>query len=99
MEKIGVERRLYTSGERKAMLDPFLPEKPEDVKRLKQIQNEIHEAFIALVKERRGPNWRAQKKPCSLENIGRVRPRLNLASSMPSAICVHSCGNATVTKC
>ena len=43
MEKVGVERRLYTSGERKAMLDPFLPEKPEDVKRLKQIQNEIHE--------------------------------------------------------
>jgi Periplasmic serine proteases (ClpP class) len=54
MEKVGVERRLYTSGERKAMLDPFLPEKPEDVKRLKQIQGEIHEAFIALVKERRG---------------------------------------------
>ncbi len=55
MEKVGVERRLYTSGERKAMLDPFLPEKPEDVKRLRQIQNEIHESFIALVKERRGP--------------------------------------------
>jgi serine protease SohB len=54
MEKVGVDRRLYTSGERKAMLDPFLPEKPEDVARLKQIQSEIHEAFIALVKERRG---------------------------------------------
>ncbi len=54
MEKVGIERRLYTSGERKAMLDPFLPEKPEDVKRLKQIQNEIHDAFIALVKDRRG---------------------------------------------
>jgi serine protease SohB len=34
MEKLGVERRLYTSGEHKAMLDPFLPEKPEDVERL-----------------------------------------------------------------
>jgi serine protease SohB len=54
MEKIGVERRLYTSGERKAMLDPFLPEKPEDVERLKAIQKEIHEMFIALVKGRRG---------------------------------------------
>ena len=53
MEKIGVERRLYTSGERKAMLDPFLPEDPEDVKRLKAIQSEIHQSFIALVKERR----------------------------------------------
>jgi serine protease SohB len=54
LEKIGVERRLYTSGEHKAMLDPFLPENPEDVKRLKALQSEIHENFIALVKERRG---------------------------------------------
>jgi serine protease SohB len=54
MDKIGIERRLYTSGERKAMLDPFLPEKPEDVERLKEIQKEIHENFIALVKSRRG---------------------------------------------
>src|SRR5918999_5208068 len=62
MEKVGVERRLYTSGERKAMLDPFLPEKPEDVKRLKQIQNEIHAAFIALVKDRRGPKLAGPEK-------------------------------------
>jgi serine protease SohB len=54
IEKLGIERRLYTSGERKAMLDPFLPEKPEDVERLKAIQQEIHESFIALVKARRG---------------------------------------------
>src|SRR3954449_6849946 len=54
IEKIGVERRLYTSGENKAMLDPFLPEKPEDVERLKALQREIHQSFIALVKERRG---------------------------------------------
>ncbi len=54
MDKLGVERRLHTSGENKAMLDPFLPEKPEDVKRLKAIQKDIHEHFIALVKERRG---------------------------------------------
>jgi serine protease SohB len=56
IEKLGIERRLYTSGERKAMLDPFLPEKPEDVERLKAIQREIHESFIALVKARRGGN-------------------------------------------
>jgi serine protease SohB len=55
LDKLGVERRLYTSGERKAMLDPFLPEKPEDVERLKAIQREIHAMFIDLVKERRGP--------------------------------------------
>jgi len=54
MDKLGIERRLYTSGERKAMLDPFLPEKPEDVERLKTVQREIHEDFIALVKGSRG---------------------------------------------
>jgi serine protease SohB len=54
LEKVGIERRLYTSGERKVMLDPFLPENPEDVERLKAIQRQIHESFIALVKERRG---------------------------------------------
>jgi serine protease SohB len=53
MEKLGIERRLYTSGERKAMLDPFLPEKPEDVERLKTVQRRIHDDFIALVRERR----------------------------------------------
>jgi serine protease SohB len=52
--KIGVERRLYTSGDHKAMLDPFLPEDPADVERLKNLQREIHDDFIALVKSRRG---------------------------------------------
>jgi serine protease SohB len=52
--KLGIERRLYTSGEHKAMLDPFLPENPDDVARLKKLQREIHDGFIALVKSRRG---------------------------------------------
>ena len=52
--KLGIERRLYTAGEHKAMLDPFLPENAEDVERLKQLQREIHQDFIALVKSRRG---------------------------------------------
>src|SRR5579871_6614749 len=52
--KIGIERRLYTSGEHKAMLDPFLPENAGDVERLKNLQREIHDDFIALVKSRRG---------------------------------------------
>ncbi|HYA04754.1 MAG TPA: S49 family peptidase, partial [Xanthobacteraceae bacterium] len=52
--KLGIERRLYTSGEHKAMLDPFLPENPDDVERLKKLQREIHDDFIALVKSRRG---------------------------------------------
>src|SRR6201981_448517 len=54
IKKIGIERRLYTSGEHKAALDPFLPENPDDVARLKSIQREIHAIFIALVKESRG---------------------------------------------
>ena len=54
IEKIGVERRIYTSGVNKAMLDPFLPENPEHVARLKSIQEDIHAAFIDLVKSRRG---------------------------------------------
>ena len=62
MEKLGVERRLYTSGERKAMLDPFQPEKPEDVKRIKAIQKDIHAHFIALVEERRGSKLKNSEK-------------------------------------
>src|SRR5437879_2975878 len=54
IKKVGVERRLYTAGEHKAMLDPFLPENREDVARLKAIQREIHAIFIALVKRSRG---------------------------------------------
>ncbi|MBV9460682.1 MAG: S49 family peptidase [Bradyrhizobium sp.] len=53
IKKIGIERRLYTAGSHKAMLDPFLPENPDDVERLKSIQREIHAIFIALVKESR----------------------------------------------
>ncbi len=52
--RLGIERRLYTSGEHKAMLDPFLPENADDVERLKKLQREIHDDFIALVKSRRG---------------------------------------------
>lgn len=52
--KIGVERRVHTSGENKSMLDPFRAEKPEDVERLKRLQAEIHGSFKAWVRERRG---------------------------------------------
>jgi serine protease SohB len=54
IDKIGVERRLYTAGESKGMLDPFLPEKPDEVEKLHAIQRDIHEGFIELVKSRRG---------------------------------------------
>jgi len=56
IKKIGVERRVYTAGENKATLDPFKPEKAEDIERLKKLQLEVHETFIDMVKERRGKN-------------------------------------------
>src|ERR1700680_2927171 len=54
IKKIGVERRLYTAGAHKAMLDPFKPENPDDVARVKALQGEIYAIFIALVKQSRG---------------------------------------------
>jgi signal peptide peptidase SppA len=51
--KLGVERRVHTAGDRKAMLDPFTPEKPDEVERLKSIQRELHAQFIDWVKARR----------------------------------------------
>lgn len=54
IDKIGVERRVYTAGEQKLMLDAFKPENPDDVTRLKAIQATVHEDFIALVRDRRG---------------------------------------------
>ncbi len=54
IEKIGVERRVYTAGQSKSTLDPFKPENPEDVKRLKALQEDIHSEFIDMVRERRG---------------------------------------------
>ena len=54
LRKLGVERRVYTAGESKVILDPFQPEKPEDVARLKAIQEEVHDHFIDIVRARRG---------------------------------------------
>ena len=53
MARQGIERRVVTSGRSKSLADPFLPEKPEDVARLKALQEPIHKAFIAHVKVRR----------------------------------------------
>ncbi len=54
IEKIGVQRRVYTAGKNKSTLDPFLDEKEEDIKRLKNIQLELHQDFIDVVEESRG---------------------------------------------
>ncbi|MHA1524180.1 MAG: S49 family peptidase [Alphaproteobacteria bacterium] len=54
LKKLGIERRVYTAGEKKLTLDPFQPENPSDIKRLKTIQRDIHTAFKALVTQSRG---------------------------------------------
>jgi signal peptide peptidase SppA len=53
IEKLGIERRVYTAGRSKNLLDPFLPEKAEDVARLADLQREAHDVFIGAVKDRR----------------------------------------------
>ncbi len=53
LQRLGVERRVYTAGADKNQLDPFLPEDADDVARLKAIQQDVHDVFIGLVKERR----------------------------------------------
>jgi len=57
--KLGIERRVYTSGKSKSTLDPFLPERPDDVARLQAIQRDVHDVFIGLVKERRAGKLKA----------------------------------------
>ena len=54
IKKVGVERRMHTAGDKKAMLDPFTPERPADIKHLKSLQKEIHDTFTNMVKARRG---------------------------------------------
>ncbi|GLQ06411.1 S49 family peptidase [Sneathiella chinensis] len=61
MEKLGVERRMHAAGDNKAKLDPFSPEKEEDVDWLKKLQAEIHDNFKAFVKERRGERLKKRK--------------------------------------
>ncbi len=52
--KLGIERRMYTAGENKSFLDPFLPERAQDVKRLKDVQADMHQSFKEYVTQRRG---------------------------------------------
>ncbi|MBE8519061.1 S49 family peptidase [Amycolatopsis sp. H6(2020)] len=54
LERFGIERRLHTAGANKSRLDPFSPEKPEDVEWLKKMHTQLHELFVNWVKERRG---------------------------------------------
>ena len=62
IQKIGVERRVYTAGKNKSTLDPFVEEKEEDVKRLKNIQLELHADFIKIVEKSRGSKLKDPEK-------------------------------------
>jgi signal peptide peptidase SppA len=60
--KLGIERRVYTAGESKDALDPFRPENPEDIERIKSVQRDVHDVFIGIVKERRAGRLAGQDK-------------------------------------
>lgn len=60
--RLGVERRVHTQGERKRMLDPFLPERPEDVARLEALQADIHAGFKDWVRTRRKSRLKAAEE-------------------------------------
>ncbi|MDK3017266.1 S49 family peptidase [Pseudodonghicola flavimaris] len=86
----GVERRVYTAGASKSMLDPFRPENPEDVERLKHLLDDLHQNFIAHVKARRGDKldgaadlftgeiWLAQRavQLGLIDGIGHLKPKM-----------------------
>lgn len=54
IERLGIERRVYTQGDHKSLLDPFKPEDPDGVKRLTDIQADIHCQFVSAVRKWRG---------------------------------------------
>ncbi|MCH9013906.1 MAG: S49 family peptidase [Proteobacteria bacterium] len=62
LQRLGIERRIHTAGDKKSMLDPFQAEKPKDVARLKGIQKDLHDSFQALVRERRGERLKGGDK-------------------------------------
>ncbi|HEV8027105.1 MAG TPA: S49 family peptidase [Stellaceae bacterium] len=61
LRKLGVQRRLYTAGDNKSMLDPFLTEDPKAVERLTVLQRDMHEAFKDLVRSRRGARLKGEE--------------------------------------
>ena len=63
IERLGIERRVHTAGENKSMLDPFRPEDPKDIERLKGIQAEVHRMFVDLVRASRGEKLKEAEAP------------------------------------
>ncbi|MGZ4958850.1 MAG: signal peptide peptidase SppA [Methylomonas sp.] len=63
LEKLGVERRLLTAGEHKAMLDPFSPVKPQETKHMQSLLDQVHQQFISAVREGRGDRLKETEEP------------------------------------
>lgn len=84
LEKLGVERRVYAAGERKAQLDPFRPEDAKDVRHLKSLQKDLHEQFIDYVRERRGDALKGEDKALFSGDFwsGREAARLGLVDGI-----------------
>ncbi len=89
IKRYGIERRVYTAGEEKSMLDSFQPEDPKDVEKLRALQKVIHENFKEQVKSRRGDKLKGENLfngdiwvgPQAIENglvdgIGHVVPKM-----------------------
>ena len=80
IERYGIERRVHTQGARKAMLDPFAPEKPEDVRRLEAIQKDIHRNFKDLVRARRQDRLKASERKLFSGDVWTGKEALALAN-------------------
>jgi signal peptide peptidase SppA len=78
LQRMGVERRVHTAGERKAMLDPFRAEKPDEVARLMELQREIHDNFKTEVRERRGQRLKGEETDLFSGEIWTARRALAL---------------------
>lgn len=76
--KHGIKRRLHTAGREKSMLDPFSPEKPDDVERLQVLQKDIHNAFIDWVRERRSHMLKATDRALFEGRVWTAQPALEL---------------------
>ena len=99
LDKLGVERRVHTSGRNKSTIDPFLPEKPEDVERIKQLETDIHQVFIDWVKSRRGDPPQGARRYALHRRVLERRPRSRTRPRRcTSAICTKPCAPASATR-
>ena len=94
-EKLGVERRVLTAGENKAVMDPFSPISPEDRKHMQVMLDEIHQQFITAVKNGRGDRLKADTHPEIFSGLfwtGEKAMELGLVDGLTFFSCLASFG-------